>query len=211
MSLDLQVKLLRFLQSGEYRRVGDSVVRRSNARVVSATNKDLRAGIAAGQFRRDLFYRLSAFTVVIPPLRERRCDVVPLMHHFLELYSQLEGRKVAGFSDDVVALFRRYDWRGNNVRELENEVRRGVALCADGDVVGLDHVRPELVARREELLEGASAQGITLSLKDEVEELEMSRIRKALADCGHSKQDAADALGLSRTGLYTKMKKYHIG
>jgi transcriptional regulator with PAS, ATPase and Fis domain len=209
MSLDLQVKLLRFLQSGEYRRVGDSTARRSNARVVSATNKSLRDAIEAGEFRRDLFYRLSAFTASIPPLRDRRCDVVPLMQHFLAVYSKLEGKDVAGFSDDVVELFQCYDWSGNNVRELENDVRRGVALCEDGEVIGLDHVRPELLARREELLgSGLTAPGAALSLKDEVEALEQCRIREALETHHQNKQDAADSLGLSRTGLYTKMKKY---
>jgi DNA-binding NtrC family response regulator/tetratricopeptide (TPR) repeat protein len=211
MSLDLQVKLLRFLQSGEYRRVGDSAIRRSNARVVSATNKSLEKAIDSGEFRSDLFYRLSAFKASIPPLRDRRSDVVPLMRHFLAVYSRLEGKKVRGFSDDVVELFQQYDWSGNNVRELENEVRRGVALCDDGDVVRLDHVRPELVALREELLgAGRTAPGATLSLKDEVEALEQCRIREALERHPRNKQEAAEFLGLSRTGLYTKMKKYHI-
>jgi len=211
MSLELQVKLLRFLQSGEYRRVGDTAVLRSDARVVSATNRDLRAGIETGDFRRDLFYRLSAYTVDIPALRERPCDIAPLMHRFLEVYSRLEGKRVRGFDDEVVTLFQHYDWRGNNVRELENEVRRGVALYVDGGTIGLDHVRPDLVAKRESLIESTRvAPGVTLSLKDEVEALEQSRIREALERHGRSKRDAADALGLSRTGLYTKLKKYRM-
>lgn len=209
MSAELQVKLLRFLQSGEYRRVGDSAIRRSNARVVSATNKDLRAEVLEGTFRRDLFYRLSAFTVEIPPLRERPCDIVPLMRHFLATYAELEGKNVPGFADDVVELFQHYDWRGNNVRELENEVRRCVALCEEGEAISLDQVRPELVAmRRTVLISGRAAPGDALSLRDEVEALEQSRIRDALARHSRSKLDAARALGMSRTGLYTKMRKY---
>jgi len=173
MSAELQVKLLRFLQSGEYRRVGDSSIRTSDARVVSATNSDLRADVLEGSFRRDLFYRLSAFTVEIPPLRERPCDIVPLMRHFLETYAELEGKDVRGFSDEVVALFQHYDWRGNNVRELENEVRRCVALCANGDWIGLEQVRPELLAMRGGVLaSGRAAPGDMFSLKDEVEALE---------------------------------------
>jgi DNA-binding NtrC family response regulator/tetratricopeptide (TPR) repeat protein len=211
MSAELQAKLLRFLQSGEYRRVGDSSVRTSNARVVSATNRDLLADVLEGTFRRDLFYRLSAFTVEIPPLRERPCDIVPLMRHFLVTYAELEGKDVRGFSDEVVALFQHYDWRGNNVRELENEVRRCVALCADGDRIGLDQVRPELLAMRGALLaSGRAAPGDMFSLKDEVEALEQGRIREALDRYAQSKQDAAHFLGLSRTGLYTKMKKYQM-
>ena len=211
MNAELQVKLLRFLQSGEYRRVGDSSSRTSNARVISATNRDLRADVLEGEFRGDLFYRLSAFTVEIPPLRERPCDIVPLMRHFLKIYAELEGKDVQGFSDEVVALFQHYDWRGNNVRELENEVRRCVALCADGDRIGLDQVRPELLAERGAILaSGRTVPGDTLSLKDEVEALEQSRIREALVRHAQSKQDAAHYLGLSRTGLYTKMRKYRM-
>jgi transcriptional regulator with PAS, ATPase and Fis domain len=211
MSPELQVKLLRFLQSGEYRRVGDSVVRASNARVVSATNKDLHREVSEGRFRRDLFYRLSAFTVEIPPLRERPCDVVPLMRHFLSVYTELEGKDVRGFDDDVVELFKHYDWRGNNVRELENEVRRCVALCEDGQLIGLDEVRPELVANREAILGShRPGPGDTLSLRDEVEALEQTRIREALERHSQSKLDAARYLGMSRTGLYTKMRKYRM-
>jgi DNA-binding NtrC family response regulator/tetratricopeptide (TPR) repeat protein len=211
MSPELQVKLLRFLQSGEYRRVGDSTVRTSNARVVSATNKDLHREVSEGRFRRDLFYRLSAFTVEIPPLRERPCDIVPLMRHFLSVYAELEGKDVRGFDDDVVDLFKHYDWRGNNVRELENEVRRCVALCEDGELIGLDEVRPELVAKRGEILGShRAAPGDTLSLRDEVEALEQTRIREALERHAQSKLDAARYLGMSRTGLYTKMRKYRM-
>ena len=211
MNAELQVKLLRFLQSGEYRRVGDSSSRTSDARVISATNRNLRADVLEGEFRGDLFYRLSAFTVEIPPLRERPCDIVPLMRHFLKIYAELEGKDVQGFSDEVVALFQHYDWRGNNVRELENEVRRCVALCADGDRIGLDQVRPELLAERGAILaSGRTVPGDTLSLKDEVEALEQSRIREALVRHAQSKQDAAHYLGLSRTGLYTKMRKYRM-
>jgi transcriptional regulator with PAS, ATPase and Fis domain len=191
--------------------VGDSAVRTSNARVVSATNRDLRTAVQAGEFRRDLFYRLSAFTVEIPPLRERPCDIVPLMRHFLAVYSELEGKEIPGFSNEVVELFQHYDWRGNNVRELENEVRRCVALCGDGDSIELDQVRPELVAMREAVLAaGRAAPGDTMSLRDEVEALELSRIRDALERHADSKQEAADSLGMSRTGLYTKMRKYGL-
>jgi len=211
MSAGLQVKLLRFLQSGEYRRVGDSSIRTSDARVISATNKDLRAEVLDGGFRRDLFYRLSAYTVEIPPLRERSCDIVPLLRHFLAVYTELEGKDVRGFSNEVVALFQHYDWRGNNVRELENEVRRCVALCADGDLINLDAVRPELLSMRGAVpASGREVPGDAFSLKDEVEALEQSRIREALDRHAQSKQDAADYLGLSRTGLYTKMRKYQM-
>lgn len=209
MGTELQVKLLRFLQSGEYRRVGDSAVRTSDARVISASNRDLRQEVLSGKFRRDLFYRLSTFIVEIPPLRDRRHDIPLLMEHFLELYCAYEGKRVSGFSRSVRELFLNYDWRGNNVRELENEIRRGVALCADGGVIDIDDLRPELRARREAILNSGKQVGSDfLSLKDEVEALERARITEALELCGHSKRKAAAYLGVSRTGLYTKMRKY---
>jgi two-component system response regulator HupR/HoxA len=131
------------------------------------------------------------------------------MRHFLAVYSELEGKEIPGFSEDVEELFQHYDWKGNNVRELENEVRRCVALCADGDPIELDQVRPELVAQRDAILASRrAAPGEALSLRDEVEALEQSRIREALERYGENKQHAASHLGMSRTGLYTKMRKY---
>ena len=215
MNPELQVKLLRFLQSGEYRRVGESTVRTGTARVISASNRDLPAEVEAGRFRRDLYYRLGAFVLEIPPLRERRSDIVPLMTHFLAYYSELEGRRINGFSGDVTDLFQRYDWRGNNVRELENEVRRGVALCAEGGTIGLEHLSPELVAARAAMAgaepRGGRCSAPAISLKEEVEALEQCRIREALRRNAQSKREAAAELGLSRTGLYTKMRKYGMG
>jgi DNA-binding NtrC family response regulator len=212
MSPELQVKLLRFLQSGEYRRVGESIIRASNARVISASNVDLREMAGAGRFRRDLFYRLSAFAVRVPALRDRPQDVPLLMEHFLKLYSRIEGKRVRGFTDDVRELFLRHDWRGNNVRELENEVRRGVALCEDGGLIGIDALRPELAAKREAIGRSNGNGGPSFAtLRDEVEALERSRIAEALERCGDSKRKAAKVLGLSRTGLYTKLRKYGMG
>jgi transcriptional regulator with PAS, ATPase and Fis domain len=209
MSPELQVKLLRFLQNGEYRRVGDSVTRTSDARVISATNKDLKEEVENGGFRRDLYYRLCAVTLEVPPLRDRPSDIPLLMDHFLEIYAGRESKTIAGFSPEVRELFLQYDWRGNNVRELENEVRRGVALCVDGEVIGIDKVRPELRNRYHST--HRSREPGERSLKDEVEALERNRILEALEQTGWNKQRAADLLGLSRTGLHAKMKKYGIG
>ncbi|MFH1501810.1 MAG: sigma 54-interacting transcriptional regulator [Candidatus Eisenbacteria bacterium] len=209
MSTELQVKLLRFLQSGEYRRVGESVVRTSGARVISASNRDLREESRSGRFRSDLFYRLSTFVIEIPPLRARPQDIPLLMEHFLELYCGLEGKAVRGFSSDVRELFLRYDWSENNVRELENEVRRGIALCDDGGMVEVEHLRPELRMLRDSMLRELGRVGDDfVSLRDEVEALERRRIAQALTRSGSSKRRAALDLGLSRTGLYTKLRKY---
>jgi transcriptional regulator with PAS, ATPase and Fis domain len=211
MGPDLQVKLLRFLQSGEYRRVGESRVRTSDVRVISASNRNLRNEVAGGRFRGDLFYRLGAYVVEIPPLRERRQDVRLLMEHFLALYAEIEAKPVRGFVPEVYELFVRYDWRGNNVRELENEVRRGVALCDAGGLVEVEHLSPALAARRDAILGSARPGALAVrSLREEVETLERQRIYDALESAGHSKRKAASLLGLSRTGLYTKLKKYGI-
>ncbi len=209
MSPQLQVKLLRFLQNGEYRRVGDNVTRTSDARVISASNKDLAEEVKAGRFRRDLYYRLCAVVIEIPPLRDRTDDIPLLMEHFRELYSKIEGKSIPGFSREVREVFQKHDWRGNNVRELENEVRRGVALAGEGEVIGIDKISPELRSRYEIGL--SSEEPHKRSLKDEVEALEKSRILEALSRTGWNKQAAADLLGLSRTGLHAKMKKYGLG
>ncbi len=211
MSRELQVKLLRFLQSGEYRRVGESVTRKSNARVLSATNKDLREEVRQDGFRRDLFYRLCTVTIEIPPLRDRPEDVPALLEHFLEYYSKREGKRIAGFSREVKDFFIHHDWHENNVRELENEIRRGVALTRDGEVIGLDKLRPELRRRAEGGLVPEGDEPRSRSLKDEVGALERSRILEALERTGWNKQQAAEHLGLSRTGLIAKMKKYGLG
>ena len=209
MSKELQVKLLRFLQNGEYRRVGESVTRTSNARVISATNKDLSEEVRADRFRRDLFYRLCTVVIEVPPLRDRPDDIPLLMEHFLELYSKREAKRIGGFSRDVRELFMRHDWRGNNVRELENAVRRGVALCAEGDVIGIDKLSPELAARYQ--LGGDGGEPHRRSLRDEIDALEKTRILEALDESGWNKKRASERLGISRTGLLAKMKKHGIG
>ncbi len=209
MSQQLQVKLLRFLQNGEYRRVGENVARTSDARVISASNKDLAEEVKAGRFRRDLFYRLCAVVIEVPPLRDRPDDIAVLMEHFRVRYTEIEGKNIPGFSREVREIFLKHDWRGNNVRELENEVRRGVALAADGEVIGIDKISPELRSRYEIGLR--SDEPHRRSLKDEVAALEKSRILEALGRTGWNKQAAADLLGMSRTGLHAKMKKYGLG
>ncbi len=211
MSPELQVKLLRFLQNGEFRRVGESVTRTSNARVISATNKDLRQEVENGGFRRDLFYRLCTITVELPPLRDRPEDIPALMDHFLEYYAKREGKAIVGFSREVKELFLRYGWRGNNVRELENEVRRGVALTKSGETIGIDKMSPELKVRAEGGAGSELDESRPRSLKDEVVTLERSRILEALDRTGWNKQQAAQILGMSRTGLHAKMKKHGIG
>ncbi len=206
MSPALQVKLLRFLQNGEYRRVGETKLRTSDARVISATNKNLVEEVEAGRFRKDLLYRLCPFVIEVPPLRDRPEDVAPLMEHFLALYSEMEGKRTAGFRQEVKELFSQYDWRENNVRELENEVRRAVALSADGEEIGLDAVSPRL----RKCCKLPLPSGSPRTLREDVELFERRRILEALEKSVWNRTEAAVRLGMSRTGLLRKMGKYSI-
>jgi transcriptional regulator with GAF, ATPase, and Fis domain len=128
--LDLQAKLLRVLQEGEYERVGDERTRRANVRVIAATNRELEDDIAEGRFRRDLYYRLSAFPIVVPPLREREDDVVTLARHFLSLYGRAAGKRGLSLLPEHLEALRSYDWPGN-VRELQHVIERAVILSSD--------------------------------------------------------------------------------
>src|SRR5436190_3889172 len=129
MSLGAQVRLLRVLQDGEFSRVGGNDIIKADVRIVAASNVDLERAVDQGKFRRDLFYRLSVFPITLPPLRERREDIHPLVIHFLEYYKQRTGRFVSGISKDALRALVTYDWPGN-VRELENAIERAVIIAA---------------------------------------------------------------------------------
>jgi len=145
LPLDLQPKLLRVLQEGQYERVGDDTTRSIDVRVIAATNRDLSSDVAAGRFREDLYYRLSVFPIRIPPLRDRKEDIIPLANHFIGLVSKEIGAPTPQLSDTQAAALRAYDWPGN-VRELQNVIERSVIL-GRGDEMRLDQV---LVARGEQ-------------------------------------------------------------
>lgn len=139
LSLPAQGKLLRVLQEREVERVGDTKSRRIDVRVVAATNEDLRSRVAAKEFRQDLFYRLNVFPIVIPPLRERRADIPPLMEHFVKLFNARHGKKKSGFTQRAIGALYSYSWPGN-VRELENMIERGVILAANDEPIDLCHL-----------------------------------------------------------------------
>ncbi len=139
LPLSAQVKLLRVLQSGEVERLGDDVVRKVNVRLVAATNVDLQQAIKEGKFRADLYYRIATYPVSIPPLRERRADILLLCNAMIEKFSQSYQKRLAGLSEQAMQVLRLYDWPGN-VRELENVIERGVLLATDGGLIELDHL-----------------------------------------------------------------------
>ncbi|HEX5707532.1 MAG TPA: sigma 54-interacting transcriptional regulator [Pyrinomonadaceae bacterium] len=217
MSPSAQVRLLRVLQDGEFTRVGGSEVLRSDVRVVAATNVDLARAVEEGNFRRDLFYRLSVFPINLPPLRERPGDIHPLVIHFLEHYKQKTGRFVSGISKTALAALVAYEWPGN-VRELENAIERAV-IIASGRQIEIDDL-PESVARAAHDERGrvrgererAAQEGRQLRLEIEVpatiDEIERRAIEATLDYTGGDKTRAARALGIGRKTLYRKLKQY---
>ena len=194
----MQLRLLRVLQEGEVRRVGGAATLRVDVRVVAATNADLETEVAAGRFRRDLYYRLNVFPINLPPLRDRDEDVPALAEHFLRQASRHARRVVPSVGPDALRLLRAYPWPGN-VRELENEIERAVALADDG--------RPLAPAHLSERIALASAAAPTSRrLNDAVEALKRRMIEDALRECG-SKTRAAEQLGLSRQSLQQMLRR----
>jgi DNA-binding NtrC family response regulator len=192
-----QAKLLRVLESGEVERVGSSRSRRVNVRVLSATNSDLSAACASGQFREDLLFRLNTVEIHLPALRERREDIPALAAHFLARYAARYRRPVQGFDSAAVQTLMQYSWPGN-VRELEHTIERAVLMCRT------DEIQPADLALN---TQRAQSQGLEdLSL----EAVEAILVRKALQRYQGNVSQAAEALGLSRGALYRRMEKYGV-
>lgn len=203
--LSTQVKLLRFLESNEVRRLGENQVRIVDARVITATNRDLSDLVAQGLFRQDFYYRLNVVSLDIPPLRERIDDVPLLAGYFLERYAKEAGKNGLRFSPEAQALLLQYDYPGN-VRELENAVRRAVTL-GDGDRV-LPSDLPAVFSRPRMLGVGGSpgAERDGWSLED----VESEHIQRVLRKHNGNLVHTARQLGIARATLWRKMKRYHI-
>ena len=196
LSPEIQAKLLRLLQEGEVRPVGAAHPIRVNVRIISATNRDLRAAVRNGSFRKDLYYRLNVISIRIPPLRERRGDIPALIQHFCGKYSATP----VGFSDEVLSVMKRYHWPGN-VWELENAVRHMVALKAN-PVAGLEDLPSGL---------RNFAQSQRTFPDDEIlplAEIERQHILKAVRYAKGDMNMASSLLGIGRTTLYRKVKAY---
>jgi DNA-binding NtrC family response regulator len=197
----LQAKLLRVLQEKEVRPLGAARSEKVDVRVLSATNRDLVQRMREGAFREDLFYRLNVIEVVLPPLRDRAEDVLPLAEHFLSEAATRTGKRIAGFTQAALKILLAYPWPGN-VRELENVVERAVALT-ETDQIGPDDLPPQVRERRStDVLAGALARGLTLA------ELEREYINRVLQAEGGNKTRAAQRLGLDRKTLYRKLEEY---
>ena len=204
MSPSMQAKMLRALQEREVVRVGGAKAIPVDIRVVAATNRDLKADIAAAKFREDLYYRLNVVNIHIPPLRDRREDIPLLVEYFLGQAREKLGKNVRRFSSEALDLLKGFEWPGN-VRELENEVLRAVALSGGAQVIGKDVLS-------EKLLEGTTAKFRKYkqlgAMPAAVQGIEMEMISEYLEKTGGNKERAAKLLGISREGLRKKMKKY---
>jgi two-component system, NtrC family, response regulator AtoC len=228
MPIDLQTKLLRALQERRFRRVGGLVDVEFDVRVVAATNRDLRTEVAAGRFRQDLYFRLKVVPILVPPLRERRDDILPLADHLLARLAPELGRPAASLSDSAREAMRTYDWPGN-VRELANAVERAV-ICAEADLLQPEDLSMDevvVVPMRDDQAAGLRAASIdpgpriadpgpppgSIILPPEQRDLatvEALLIRAALAECGGQKSKAAERLGINRTTLYNKLKELGV-
>ena len=198
LPLALQPKLLRFVQDREYERVGDSVIRRADVRLIAATNVDLDAAVRGGRFREDLFYRLNVIPVEVPPLRERPEDIVPLAEKLLVFFGRANHKSFTGLTPEASRTLRAYSWPGN-VRELGNIIERAAIICR-GDAVG-----PECLPAALRPGEETPNVGDALSL-DKLEEI---HIRRVLART-KSLQEAASVLGIDQATLWRRRKKYGI-
>ncbi len=207
MPPELQVKLLRILQDQQFERVGGTRTLQVNARIITATNKNLEKEVQKGTFREDLFYRLNVIPVQIPPLRERASDIPLLIHFFLERFSKERKRNVRGFSKEAMGCLGSYPWPGN-VRELENLVERMVIL-AEGETITLEDLPEKFHApvKPPATMESFALPAQGISLNDAVEQFENELILKAMSHVGGVKSKAAKLLHLNRTTLVEKIKK----
>ncbi len=198
LPLELQPKLLRFLQDREYERVGDPVTRKANVRAIVATSIDLRKAVETGKFRQELFYRMNVFEISIPPLRERRDDIAGLASHFLDFFSAQNHRKIGEFSAEAINALRAHDWPGN-VRELRNVVERAVILCHES-LIQIDHL-PAVFRGKQ--TPPSIGEAIPISTVEE------AHIRAVLSKA-KSLEEASRILGIDTATLWRRRKEYNI-
>src|SRR5512133_2241060 len=214
---ETQVRLLRVIQEREFTPLGDTTARRVDVRIIAATNIDLKEAVRQGVFREDLYYRLSVVPIELPPLRDRRQDILPLAQHFIRKYNEENGRRVSEhIAPEVLSLLENYSWPGN-VRELENAIERAVVI-APGDEVTRECLRREIadpqavIATSQEGSSFAAVQDIGrgVNFYDEVRRFEIDLIRRALEQTGGHQSRAARLLGMNATTLNSKIKTYNI-
>jgi len=199
----LQVKLLRALQDGEIRRVGDTASFKVDVSLIAATARDLASEVKNGRFREDLYYRLNVLPIHLPPLRERKDDIPSLVEHFIEIYNKKLGLRIRGASKEAMEQFLQYSWPGN-VRELENIIERGMIL-AEKDIIGLEALPIYVQA-------GPTSTPVPsgLSIKKNAREMEIGLIKEALNKTGGNRLQATRILEISHKALLYKLKEYGL-
>lgn len=207
--LNLQPKLLRVLQERQFRRVGGTVELETDVRLVAATNRDLRIMVEDGSFREDLYYRLNVVSLQVPPLRERGDDISLLAMSFLRRFTKELGRDVSGIAPDALTAMQHYAWPGN-VRELQNAMERGVLFCKGTVLQVADLPEPIRPLNSSEFLPAPDSPGTDKSLPDLLEDVERQLIHQALVRARGVQARAAQLLGISRSNLQYKLKKYRL-
>ena len=201
--LEAQVKLLRVIDNREFTPLGSVKTQRLNARIITASNKDIKQMVAQGKFREDLFYRLNVIRIHIPPLRERKEDIPPLVRHFISLYNRESGKNIQGVDNLTMKLLLSYNWEGN-VRELKNVIERAMIFC-DREVIGNQDLPMELQETRK--ISELIGHG---NLRQSVKEFEKISILSVLEEVSFDKRKASSILGLSKSSLYRKMEELGI-
>jgi hydrogenase-4 transcriptional activator len=217
LPVDVQPKLLRFLQEGEIQPLGEQRPSKVDVRIIAATNTDLEEMVAQGRFREDLYYRLNVIRLRVPPLRERRSEIPTIVNYYMNHYSAKFGRKDLQITPQAVDLLMVSDWPGN-VRQLCNEIQRTVARAEDGAVIGPEQLSPELKRTASPTAPSAGAiasmtptsslQNVTLAIA--LAEVERRMIADALRRHGGNISRAARELGLTRRGLYLKLERHDL-
>ena len=214
---ETQVRLLRVIQEREFTPLGDTTPRRVDVRIIAATNIDLKEAVRQGSFREDLYYRLAVVPIELPPLRDRREDILPLAQHFIQKYNEENGREVSEqLAPEVLALLESYSWPGN-VRELENTIERAVVI-APGNEITKECLRTEISDPKSVVSghqDGASNAAVAdigrgINFYEEVRRFEIDLIRRALEQTGGHQSRAARLLGMNATTLNSKIKTYNI-
>jgi len=196
MNLDLQAKLLRVLESQTFIKVGDTQTQQVNVRILAATNKDLKADALSGKFRSDLYYRLSVFTITLPPLRERKADIPALATYYLKEFADKVNRSVPKMDDKILSVLSSHSWKGN-IRELKNIIERLVIL-SDGDVLSATALPPEFF------------DFTPVANEYNLQQIEKQHIQKVLIHTKGNKTETSRLLGIGLTTLYRKIEEYQI-
>lgn len=198
LHIDLQAKLLRVLESGEFIKLGDTKTNKINVRIISATNRHLQEEIQKGHFREDLFYRLSVFHISLPSLNDRREDIPLLADYYLRQYAEKMNRKMSGIDPAMLQQLEKYNWRGN-IRELKNLIERAV-IVTEGEILKADQLPVDLYSQHESVL-----------TVFDMATMEKNHIRKILSHTKGNKTEAARLMNIGVTTLYRKIEEYHLG